>query len=36
MNKTVAEITEITLPMLPLRGLVLFPKMKLHFDIGRK
>ena len=36
MNKTVVEAAEMTLPMLPLRGLVLFPKMKLHFDIGRK
>ncbi|MEG1849119.1 MAG: LON peptidase substrate-binding domain-containing protein [Oscillospiraceae bacterium] len=24
-----------TLPMIALRGLVLFPKMVLHFDIGR-
>lgn len=30
------ETTRMTLPMLPLRGLVLFPGMKLHFDIGRK
>lgn len=26
----------VTLPVLPLRGLVLFPDMMLHFDIGRK
>lgn len=26
----------IELPVLPLRGLVLFPDMMLHFDIGRK
>lgn len=36
MSKTITETAEMTLPMLPLRGLVLFPKMKLHFDIGRK
>ncbi len=34
LNKT--EQKNLTLPMLPLRGLVLFPNMKLHFDIGRK
>ncbi len=26
----------ITLPVLPLRGLVIFPKMLIHFDVGRK
>ncbi len=26
----------LILPMLPLRGLVLFPGMRLHFDVGRK
>ena len=26
----------IELPVIPLRGLVLFPKMTLHFDVGRK
>lgn len=26
----------ITLPMLAMRGLVLFPKMVLHFDVGRE
>ncbi|MBQ0097384.1 MAG: endopeptidase La [Oscillospiraceae bacterium] len=29
-------INEITLPVLPLRGIVVFPKMMLHFDVGRK
>ena len=24
------------LPVLPLRGLVVFPKTMLHFDVGRK
>ncbi|MCM1285201.1 MAG: endopeptidase La [Acetobacter sp.] len=28
------DITE--LPVIPLRGLVVFPKMVLHFDVGRK
>ena len=25
----------ITIPMLPLRGIVVFPNMILHFDVGR-
>ncbi len=29
-------INEKTLPVLPLRGIVVFPKMMLHFDVGRK
>ena len=29
-------INEVTLPVLPLRGIVVFPKMMLHFDVGRK
>ena len=33
---TTTQTAQMTLPMLPLRGLVLFPNMKLHFDIGRK
>ncbi|MCC8072822.1 MAG: endopeptidase La [Clostridiales bacterium] len=28
--------TNINLPVIPLRGLVVFPKMTLHFDVGRK
>ncbi len=36
MSQTKREKEVLTLPMLPLRGLVLFPNMKLHFDIGRK
>ena len=27
--------TTVILPMIPLRGIVLYPKMVLHFDIGR-
>lgn len=30
------EERNVVLPVLPLRGLVLFPEMMLHFDIGRK
>lgn len=30
------EDSMLELPVLPLRGLVLFPEMMLHFDIGRK
>ena len=26
----------IEMPIIPLRGLVVFPDMKLHFDVGRK
>lgn len=26
----------IILPVLPLRGLVVFPKSMVHFDVGRK
>ena len=26
----------VELPVLPLRGLMLFPNMVLHFDVGRK
>ena len=25
-----------TLPMIALRGLVVFPDMEMHFDVGRK
>ena len=31
INESIAE-----LPVIPLRGLVVFPKMILHFDVGRK
>ena len=30
------ELQTATLPVVALRGLVIFPKMMLHFDIGRK
>ena len=30
------KIQTIELPVLPLRGLMLFPNMVLHFDVGRK
>ena len=30
------KIQTIELPILPLRGLILFPNMVLHFDVGRK
>ena len=26
----------LTVPVLPLRGLVVFPKTLIHFDVGRK
>ena len=28
--------TSLNMPVLPLRGLVVFPKTVLHFDVGRK
>ena len=28
--------TKLTLPVLPLRGMVVFPKSIIHFDVGRK
>ena len=33
---TKKETAPMILPVLSLRGLVLFPKMMLHFDVGRK
>ena len=30
------KIQTIDLPVLPLRGLMIFPNMVLHFDVGRK
>lgn len=26
----------MNMPVIPLRGLVVFPEMVLHFDVGRK
>lgn len=33
-----SQVTQVkfNIPVLPLRGLVVFPKMMLHFDVGRK
>ena len=37
MAKPKKKHTEpVSLPMLPLRGLMIFPHMVLHFDVGRK
>ena len=37
MAKAKKRRTEpVSLPMLPLRGLMVFPHMVLHFDVGRK
>ena len=30
------ELNTMTLPVLPLRGIVVFPKAIIHFDVGRK
>ena len=35
-DKIAAQKETIILPVLPLRGMVLFPDMLLHFDVGRK
>ena len=34
-DKLIFEKETIELPMIPLRGLSVFPNMVLHFDIGR-
>ncbi len=36
MREKRTVIQNQTLPVIALRGLVLFPKMVLHFDIGRE
>lgn len=36
MNKNIDISNKIELPVIPLRGLVVFPGMNLHFDVGRK
>ena len=33
---TASKSKKVTLPVIPLRGLVVFPYMILHFDVGRK
>ena len=35
-DKLIFEKETIELPMIPLRGLSVFPNMVLHFDIGRE
>lgn len=35
IKKTAPRTKKITLPVLPLRGLCIFPYMVLHFDVGR-
>ena len=35
-DKIIYENRTIDLPMIPLRGLSVFPNMVLHFDIGRE
>lgn len=36
MENITEQEPRLTIPMLALRGLVLFPKMVLHFDVGRE
>ena len=36
MDEKKQELVQMKLPMLALRGLVLYPKMVLHFDVGRE
>lgn len=36
MNDNLTELCNHSLPMLALRGIVLFPKATLHFDVGRE
>lgn len=35
-NKLQNEVNIVEMPMLALRGMVVFPEMVLHFDVGRK
>ncbi len=35
MPKTIKGATKCNMPMLPLRGIVIYPHMILHFDVGR-
>ena len=35
-NNHFADAEFVELPMIPLRGLSVFPNMVLHFDIGRE
>ena len=34
-DKQTAEPTVVTIPVLALRGLTVFPQLMLHFDVGR-
>ncbi|MBQ2412845.1 MAG: LON peptidase substrate-binding domain-containing protein, partial [Anaerotignum sp.] len=36
MEGNIEDETLLTLPMIPLRGLSVFPNMVLHFDVGRE
>ena len=36
ITENVTDADEMQLPMIPLRGLSVFPNMVLHFDIGRE
>ncbi len=36
MEDIITNNTYIDMPVIPLRGLVVFPEMVLHFDVGRK
>ena len=36
ITENVTDVDEMQLPMIPLRGLSVFPNMVLHFDIGRE
>ena len=36
MSENLTNNNYIDIPVVPLRGLVVFPEMMLHFDVGRK
>ena len=36
MDRLINTSEFLEIPVIPLRGLVIFPKMTLHFDVGRK
>ena len=36
MDEKITENPSVIMPMIAMRGIVLFPKVVLHFDVGRK
>ena len=36
MEEKIKEIKRYTLPLIPLRGMCIYPDMVIHFDVGRQ